>query len=68
MAYSNPWYNNYQLNIFVFVKDEPLIALSNQICTLRKEKSLFQEQLALKADADRSYMGGIERGERNVIF
>lgn len=68
MAYSNPWYDNYQPNIFVFVKDEFLIALSNQICTLRKEKSLFQEQLALKSDADRFYMGGIERGERNVIF
>ncbi|MCD7977780.1 MAG: helix-turn-helix domain-containing protein [Tannerellaceae bacterium] len=53
---------------FVFVKDEYLIELGNQIRTLRKEKGLSQEQLALKADVDRSYMGGIERGERNVTF
>jgi transcriptional regulator with XRE-family HTH domain len=29
---------------------------------------LSQEQLALQAEVDRSYVGGIERGERNVSF
>jgi transcriptional regulator with XRE-family HTH domain len=33
--------------------------------TLRKQQSLSQETLADKAAIDRSYMGGIERGERN---
>jgi transcriptional regulator with XRE-family HTH domain len=29
---------------------------------------LSQEELAHRADLDRSYLGGIERGERNITF
>ncbi len=32
---------------------------------LRKEKGLTQEDLAFKIGVDRSYMGFIERGEKN---
>jgi len=42
--------------------------LGDQIRELRKAKGLSQEQLALQAEVDRSYVGGIERGERNVSF
>ena len=34
----------------------------------RKARGLSQEALADKADIDRSYMGGIERGEHNIAI
>jgi transcriptional regulator with XRE-family HTH domain len=33
---------------------------------IRNEKGISQESLALLADLDRSYIGGVERGERNI--
>jgi transcriptional regulator with XRE-family HTH domain len=49
-------------------KNKHLLDLGKRIKLVRKAKNLSQEQLALKAEVDRSYMGGIERGERNVSF
>jgi transcriptional regulator with XRE-family HTH domain len=33
---------------------------------LRLQKGISQEALALTCDLDRSYVGGVERGERNI--
>ena len=45
-----------------------LIKLGSRIREKRKSLGLSQELLAEKANIDRSYMGGIERGERNITF
>lgn len=39
--------------------------LGQRIKRLRKEKGMTQEDLAFKVDVDRSYMGFVERGEKN---
>jgi len=32
----------------------------------RKQRGISQEQLALLAEINRTYMGGVERGEENI--
>jgi transcriptional regulator with XRE-family HTH domain len=49
-------------------KSPELVALGHAIRQVRDERSLSQEDLAHRSDLDRSYMGGVERGERNVSF
>lgn len=45
-----------------------LITLGEAIRRRREVLGLSQEQLALKCDLDRTYVGGVERGERNIGF
>ena len=41
-------------------------AFGKRVRELRRAKGLSQEALALACELDRTYIGGIERGERNV--
>ena len=42
--------------------------LGERIRQARRGKGLSQEALALESNIDRSYIGGVERGERNPSF
>jgi transcriptional regulator with XRE-family HTH domain len=43
-----------------------LIKLGNAIREARKAKGWSQEELAFQAGLDRTYIGSVERGERNI--
>jgi transcriptional regulator with XRE-family HTH domain len=46
--------------------ESPLILFGRRLIELRKLKGWSQEQLAMHSGLARSYVGGIERGERNL--
>jgi len=46
--------------------NQTLVDLGTAIRKTRKKLGLSQEALAVDAGLDRSYMGGIERGEHNI--
>lgn len=50
------------------VKNHELIKFGLRVRELRLLKGLSQEDLADLAGLHRTYIGGIERGERNVAF
>jgi transcriptional regulator with XRE-family HTH domain len=45
-----------------------LVELGNRLREKRKARGWTQEDLADNAGIDRSYIGGVERGERNLTF
>jgi|GEM_PF-660302 len=47
-------------------KHPQLVALGNRIRKIRESQGYTQEEFAAEAELDRSYYGGVERGERNV--
>ena len=50
------------------MNESPLHLLGVRIREKRKERQWTQEELADHAKIDRSYIGGVERGERNITF
>ena len=49
-----------------FAGDPALVRIGESVRRARKKLGLSQETLAVDAGVDRSYMGGIERGEHNL--
>lgn len=48
--------------------DERMSAFGKRVREVRKGKGISQERLAEIAGIDRSYMGNIERGEKNITL
>ncbi len=49
-------------------KTDPRWLFGRRLVSLRKGKGLSQEQLALQSGLARSYLGGVERGQRNIAL
>ncbi|MFV0571062.1 MAG: helix-turn-helix domain-containing protein [Xanthomarina gelatinilytica] len=49
-------------------KKEILIKFGERVREIRKEKGLSQEELSFKADLHRTYIGMIERAEKNITL
>ena len=49
-------------------KDERMVAFGKRVREVRESKKISQEKLAEMANIDRSYMGNIERGEKNITL
>ncbi len=51
------------------LKDKKYLQLFGaRVRTLRKQAGFSQEDFALEIGLDRTYMGGVERGERNLAL
>ncbi len=50
------------------MKEKILIKFGKKVRLFRKEKGLSQERLAFKADLHRTYIGMIERAEKNITL
>jgi transcriptional regulator with XRE-family HTH domain len=44
------------------------LGLGKAVREIRTKRGLSQEELGLEAGLDRSYVGGVERGERNPSY
>ena len=49
-------------------KQEILLKFGERVREIRKKKGLSQEELAHKADLHRTYIGMIERAEKNITL
>ena len=49
------------------IEEKKLLAqVGNKIRALRTESGFSQEKLAFESNLDRTYIGSVERGERNI--
>ena len=49
-------------------KKKVLVDFGNRVREIRKQKNLSQEELSFQADLHRTYIGMIERAEKNITL
>jgi transcriptional regulator with XRE-family HTH domain len=60
--------NSFTQLIFHMSKKKVLVHFGEKVRELRKEKGLSQEELSYKSDLHRTYIGMIERAEKNITL
>lgn len=48
--------------------DDPRVLFGRRLAEIRKRKGWSQERLSLESGVARSYLGGVERGQRNIAL
>lgn len=48
--------------------NDPRACFGRRLAELRKQRGWSQEKLALESGIARSYLGGVERGQRNIAL
>ena len=56
------------LKLAVNTDSEMLIKFGERVRQLRKQKDISQEELAHRADLHRTYIGMVERAEKNITL
>jgi len=56
------------LKLAVITDSKILIKFGDRVRQLRKQKDISQEELAHRADLHRTYIGMIERAEKNITL
>ena len=67
------WYipqtlTKFNLCVYTMENKEILVKFGSRVRQFRKEKNLSQEELSFKAGLHRTYIGMIERGEKNITL
>jgi transcriptional regulator with XRE-family HTH domain len=63
------WTDIYTILSFTTMSDQDILAnFGKKVRLLRKEKGLSQEDLSYKAQLHRTYIGMIERAEKNITL
>jgi transcriptional regulator with XRE-family HTH domain len=50
------------------MQTDPRVSFGQRLAQARKAKNWSQERLALESGIARSYLGGVERGQRNIAL
>jgi transcriptional regulator with XRE-family HTH domain len=48
--------------------EDPKVRFGKRLAACRKQRGWSQEKLALESGIARSYLGGVERGQRNIAL
>jgi transcriptional regulator with XRE-family HTH domain len=60
--------NSFRVSMSKNMNKEILIKFGNNIRKIRMKKGMSQEQLSFKAELHRTYIGMVERAEKNITL